>query len=255
MAPAIEDTSSEPQEADTWVKVHRRKGRRPAKEASVEKVSPSQLTASDPTISLKQVKQDHDHFASEWTSSPAHGRLQELLSGHTSSTSVTKAICFGLGTFDPPAGEWFRKRTSHIQLAAFLVIVEHLQREANSYIRCVFQEPLFNAVDKAFIASLGHEVVESPVGFQLVDSETLAFGVHLYRDICTQIMATHIPVMYIGTSYNVWEDNPGSDLFRVEDLNRLKELYQLSVSVKFPENQAETVFNSTTIHWRQKDQS
>ncbi|KAI1750486.1 hypothetical protein F4782DRAFT_246351 [Xylaria castorea] len=253
MAPTAEKVSSEPQEADAWVKVRPRRGRRLADKTSA-KTSSRAFTPKEPTISLEQVKQDHGRFSSEWTSSPAHAQLQELLSSHMASTSsrVTKAICFGLGTFDPTTYHW--KHCSHIQLAAFLGIVKHLQSIANSQIRCIFQEPLFNSVDKAFITDLGHEVVESPVGFQLVDSETMTFGIHLYRNVCSQIVATCIPAIYIGTSYEAWTEAPG-DSFRIDDLVRLKELDQLSTSVEFPDNNFDHIFAPATIHWRQEEQT
>ncbi|KAI3338090.1 hypothetical protein F4824DRAFT_488966 [Ustulina deusta] len=245
-------TEEEPQEA--WVKVHGRKGRRSRKKpASTASVSCT-LLVSPPSLSLEQVKQDHDRLAGQWKSSSSYGRLQELLSSHAASMggSVTTALCFGLGTFDPPDGAWEQKRKAHIQLAAFLTVVEHLQSKAGPRIRCVFQEPILNSVDKAFIASMGHEVVESPIGFQLVDPETLVFGVHLYRDIYSQVIAAHIPVMFVGTSYEIWEDFHGAENL---DWTRMKQLDQVCAKAKFPENQADTTFSSTSIHWRRKDQS
>ncbi|KAI0405932.1 hypothetical protein F4802DRAFT_596604 [Xylaria palmicola] len=257
MSRTAEERPAEPGEAETWVKVHHHKGRRPAKKPP----SPSSLISSSvptlrtPTLTREQVEQEHDRFAAQWRSSPSFGRLQELFSEHAGSlgSSVTKAICFGLGTLDPSDGAWGQKRVAHTQLAAFLSIVESLQKEASQPIRCIFQEPIFNSIDKAFITSLGHQVVESPVGFELVDSETLAFGVHLYRDIYSQVIATHAPAIFVGTSYDVWED-----LYGIEKENwapRMKEFDQLCVKAKFPENPGDTIFSSATIHWRQKDQS
>ena len=196
----------EPQEV--WVKVTSRKGRRSRTKPALTAPAPCTLLPSPSTLSLEQVKQDHDRLASQWKSSPSYGKLQELLSSNTAivGNSVATAICFGLGTFDPPDGAWEQKRKAHIQLAAFLAIVEHLQRQASHKIRCVFQEPILNSVDEAFIESLGHEVIDSPAGFQLVDPKTLAFGVHLYRDIYSQVISTHIPAMFIGTAYGTWEE-------------------------------------------------
>ncbi|KAI0424741.1 hypothetical protein F5Y09DRAFT_335532 [Xylaria sp. FL1042] len=251
-------TTEEESQQEVWVKVHGRKGRRSQKKpgfvhsASLSSTLPQE--PSPPSVSLEQVQQDHDRLTGQWRSSPSHGRLQELLSSHSASLSsrVTTAICFGLGTLDPHDGAWARKRKAHIQLAAFLTIVEHLQSHVSHRIRCVFQEPVMNSVDKAFIVSLGHEVVESPIGFQLVDSETLAFGIHLYRDIYSHVIATQIPAMFVGTSYGTWEDfHSGENL----DWARMKQLDQLCVKAKFPENQGDTIFSSTVIHWRQKDPS
>ncbi|KAI0521668.1 hypothetical protein F5B22DRAFT_546273 [Xylaria bambusicola] len=245
-------TEDEPPEV--WVKVHRRKGRRCQKKPTLTVSVPSTLLPSPASLSLEQVKQDYDRIAGQWKSSSSFTQLQDLLSSYAASVNVNvaTAICFGLGTFDPPDGAWEQKRKAHIQLAAFLSIVEHLQTQASHQIRCLFQEPILNSVDKVFIESLGHEVVESPAGFQLVDPKTLAFGVHLYRDIYSQVIATHIPAMFIGTSYGTWEDSHGPENL---DWTRMKQLDQLCVKAKFPENQADTTFSSTTIHWRFRDES
>ncbi|KAI0111134.1 hypothetical protein GGR51DRAFT_557540 [Nemania sp. FL0031] len=238
-------------EEEVWVKVHRRKGRR--SRTVISPVSSATPPPSIPTLSSEQVQKDHERYTAQWKSSPSYSQLQEILTTHaakTGSVAVTKAICFGLGSFDtPPDGSWERTRTSHIQLAAFLTIVEHLQSKTSCQIRCIFQDPVFNSVDKEFIASLGHEVVESPTGFQLVDSESMAFGVHLYRDVYAQVIATHLPAMFIGTSYDVWEDVHGAENL---DWARMKELDQLCVKTQFPKNRADSTFSNTIIHWREK---
>ncbi|KAI3318797.1 hypothetical protein HD806DRAFT_302818 [Xylariaceae sp. AK1471] len=255
MSLTVEECSSEPQEG--WVRVRRRKGRRTgggAVTAPASSIFSSAPVPSTPSLTLEQIKQNHDRFSDQWKSSPSCCRLQELLSSHTTGTrKVTKAICFGLGTFDPADGSWEQKRKAHVQLTSFLTIVEHVQsKEKEHQVLCFFQDPIFNSVDKAFIASLGHQVVESPKGFQLVDPSTLVFGVHLYRDIYSEVIATHIPAMFIGTAYEVWEDFHGTENL---DWARMKELDQLCDKVKFPENKADTTFSSTTIHWRQRDHS
>lgn len=209
MSLAMEEKPSDTQ--NDWVKVHRRKGRRTrpsatAPPAPASSVSLSIPAPSTPSLSVEQVKQEHDRISDQWKSSSSCRRLQELLSSHSTSSSVTKAICFGLGTFDPVDGAWEQKRKAHIQLAAFLAIVDYLRSKEGHAISCFFQDPIFNPVDKAFIESLGHQVVESPVGFQLVEPSALVFGVHLYRDVYSQIIATHTPAMFIGTAYEVWEE-------------------------------------------------
>ncbi|KAI0873275.1 hypothetical protein GGS24DRAFT_501978 [Hypoxylon argillaceum] len=244
---------SDPTE-EVWVKVNRRKGHR--SKTAISTVSSATPLPNNPTLSLEQVQQDHDRIATQWKSSPSYGQLQALLSRHTpgpnnSVAAVTKAICFGLGSFDtPPDGSWERTRTAHVQLAAFLALVEHLQSKTGCQIRCIFQDPVFNSIDKAFIESLGHEAVESPIGFQLVDPESLVFGVHLYKDVYSQVIATHIPAIFVGTSYQVWEDVHGAENL---DWARMRELDQLCVKAEFPKNQDDSGFSTTTIHWRQEN--
>ncbi|KAI1127242.1 hypothetical protein F5Y10DRAFT_198547 [Nemania abortiva] len=239
------------EEEQVWVKVHRRKGRRSRTTPSAVSLAPPR--PSTPARSLEQIQQDHGRFTSQWKNSASYSWLQEQLPlSHTTETgnsvTVTQAICFGLGSFD---GMW--SRTAHVQLAAFFTIVEHLQSKASCRIRCIFQDPVFNSVDKDFIASLGHETVESPTGFQLVDPETLAFGIHLERPVYSQVIALHFPAIFVGTSYNIWED-----ITLPEDLDwpRMKELDRICTKASFPHDESDSsTFLGTIIYWRQKDTS
>ncbi|KAI0204053.1 hypothetical protein F4808DRAFT_414604 [Astrocystis sublimbata] len=250
MASASQTTDLQPTEADSWTKVRRGKGRRPASNAPTELLSNG--TVSPPALSLDQVKQEHARYAAEWKSSPAHAKLLELLSAHVAGrgSSVTKAVCFGLGSVNPPGNEWHWKRNSHTQLVAFLAIIEFLQKTSGHQIRCLFQEPRFNSTDKAFITSLGHEVVETPTGFQVVDPETLVYGIHVYGTICAQMVATCIPAAYIGTPYRAWEDSWDFNKCEHEGMARLKGLSTSTITFDFPENKGDTVFGSTIVHWQ-----
>lgn len=120
---------------------------------------------------------------------------------------MTQAVCLGIGTFDPEDGAWEVKRRTHIQLVAFQFIVAELfQGQSRMPIRCFFQEPLFTPADRDFVGGLGHEVVESPAGFDMIDQGTLVFGVHLYRDIYNHAISKCMPAVFIGTGLNVWEE-------------------------------------------------
>lgn len=82
-----------------------------------------------------------------------------------------------------------------------------LEKYCKNRIKCIFQEPAFEVSDIEFITSLGHEVVESPVAFDAVDSRTFLFGVHLYRDIYAQAFKNgDFPALFIGTGWDVWSE-------------------------------------------------
>lgn len=183
-------------------------------------------------LSVSDIQRDHNRHMAQWQESTCRRRLIDLLSARLTTTSwgsrpnVSRAVCLGIGSFDPEDGAWEVKRRAHIQLAAFLTIVTTLrdyqgrhdgQDESQSQnehqqkpqpIRCFFQEPMFTPSDKDFIRALGHEfeVVESPRGFELVDNNTLVFGVHLYRDIYSRAIAGCAPAIFVGTGLNVWEE-------------------------------------------------
>ncbi|KAJ6442383.1 SRR1 domain-containing protein [Purpureocillium lavendulum] len=133
--------------------------------------------------------------ATDGTSGHRGGRRRRSSGGDGNQTDktpppVTKAVCLGIGTFDPPDGGWEPRRRTFLQLIAFVVLVEELERLTHTTIPCIFQEPIFTASDAAFLtSSLGHSVVEHPRACRAVDRRTLLYGVHLYRPIYALALA------------------------------------------------------------------
>ena len=239
---------SEPQEQ--WTKVHRKSRRKnpsQIKSAHPQPQPPAPRSGPGPDstaarLTVSEIRRDHERYMAQWRESSCRRRLVDLLlSSPTTKTSaqpprITRAVCLGIGSFDPEDGGWEVKRRAHVQLAAFLTIVggfskRHRQNHPGGHdndqgqdceqqqdedkkepptpqpaIRCLFQEPLFTSSDRDFIRGLGHEVVSSPAGFAAIDAETLVFGVHLYREIYNQAIAACVPAVFVGTGLDVWEE-------------------------------------------------
>ncbi|OAQ76893.1 SRR1 domain-containing protein [Purpureocillium lilacinum] len=195
---------------------------------------------------------------------------------------VTKAVCLGIGTFDPPDGGWEPKRRTFLQLIAFLILVEELERLTRTTIPCLFQEPIFSASDAAFLtASLGHSVVEHPRGCHAVDRRALLYGVHLYRPIYALALAggggagggretrayEDLPAVFVGTGWDVWDavalgqpggggggdgedgqDGDNDDGF----MRRLRVMEDTYERADFPQDDPAhgTAFSSTSVYWR-----
>lgn len=231
-----------PESQEEWTKV-RRKTRRNAgsnprhKTPQPQPQSQSQPPAPGPgpgpgpdftaaRLTVSDIRRDHERYMAHWQESACRRRLVDLLTASAQPPRVTRAVCLGIGSFDPEDGAWEVKRRAHIQLAAFLSIIYSLQKHQQGHhkiqiqdreqqdeeqrdpppIRCLFQEPLFTSSDKEFIRGLGHEVVESPQGFAAVDGETLVFGVHLYRDVYSRAIAECVPAVFVGTGLDVWKE-------------------------------------------------
>ncbi|KAI1765652.1 hypothetical protein GGR53DRAFT_253845 [Hypoxylon sp. FL1150] len=249
IAPDVEQGAGPDQE---WTRV-RRKGRRPKKSTPAPKGSLPGPKPGQPFLTLSDVQSEHQRIKDQFESSSCCHRLREIISSHSSRHGLSQAICLGLGSFDPENGSWENRRSAHVQLAAFLCIVEQLQRSSDSRkIGCFFQEPLFNAVDREFLQNMGHEIVDSPEGFKRVNPSTLVFGIHLYRDIYNKSVAKHLPAMFVGTPYDVWEDFQG---FSPSEFAKIKELDEQCVKVEFPEDPGYATFSSTTIHWRRRNET
>ncbi|KAI1372525.1 hypothetical protein F4677DRAFT_449427 [Hypoxylon crocopeplum] len=248
---------SEQGEGQGWTRVGRR-GRRPSQARKYPLYpspshSNSSVSGSTPRpsfLSTSDIDREHQRITDQWRGSACCRQLGGIVASRTGHHAISQAICLGLGSFDPEDGSWEGRRRAHVQLAAFLCMVEQLQRSSSNKICCLFQDPVFNSVDKSFIRNLGHEVVESPEGFDRVSPSTLVFGVHLYRDVYAQTVAKHLPAVFVGTPLDVWEEFHSS---ANPDWNRLKELDKLCEKDKFPEDMAHNTFSTTALHWRRME--
>ncbi|KAI1445538.1 hypothetical protein F5Y02DRAFT_418066 [Annulohypoxylon stygium] len=240
---------------DQWTKVRRKRRRAKSHQPVVPQSSNTNthdLVPRPSFLSLSEVEREYRRVSDQWRASAGCHQLRDAVASRNCGFAITHAICFGLGSFDPEDGSWENRRRAHVQLAAFLYMVEQLQRKDRTPIQCLFQEPLFNSVDEAFIRSLGYDVVYSPRGFNEVSPSTLVFGIHLYRDIYSQALVNHLPAVFVGTPREVWEDCYGSDL---PDWGGLKELDEQCDKMKFPEDSGYMTFSSTAIHWRRQDEN
>lgn len=80
-----------------------------------------------PQLSADDINAVHDKIASKWRASEAHEKLCTLVEANASShAAITRAVCLGLGAFEPDDGSWVAQRRSHVQLAAFLTMVGKL---------------------------------------------------------------------------------------------------------------------------------
>ena len=115
-------------------------------------------------------------------------------------------------------------------------------------IRCVVQEPRFTETDKEFCGRLGLEAVDSPGGFEMVDGETLVFGIHMELEIYNLALKT-LPAVFVGASLEEWERVVHGEGEGGEDpLGRFKEMEEGWERYAFPD--LEYMFSSTVMYWR-----
>jgi hypothetical protein len=130
-------------DAQSWTKVttkSRRRGRntRPAPAPSAA-ASASRVVddGHDTHKSPEELAAEYHRIRAQWDAGEPGAQLRRLLaesiskpeSGSESGPvpiSVSRAVCLGIGSFDPPDGAWEPKRRAFIQLVAFLVIVDAL---------------------------------------------------------------------------------------------------------------------------------
>lgn len=123
-------------DAWTFVKPRSRKNKQSGRGSALGHHPGEQTSAISPgtfkprTSNLRSVDEIYDEYRSvraEWLESESCTKLRELVRKHASKQpAVSKALCLGIGTFDPEDGAWAQKRISFHQLIAFTVMVEEL---------------------------------------------------------------------------------------------------------------------------------
>lgn len=99
-------------------------GHAPPAAGSVDNFRPNPA----PTLSAYDIHAEHEQVSAAWRGTAACAQLRTLLQSNSAEcVGVRRAICLGLGAFDPEDGAWVARRRAHVQLAAFLTMVEALQ--------------------------------------------------------------------------------------------------------------------------------
>ncbi|KAK1985716.1 hypothetical protein LZ30DRAFT_355814 [Colletotrichum cereale] len=265
MAAAEQPESEEPKQEE-WTQVKSKSRFRRNAPRPPPKIPGSALSkpADEPRAfkSVADITAEYEAFRTRWRDAACHARLRQLVEANAGNhRTVRKAVCLGVGTFDPEDGGWDAKRRSYIQLDGFLTIVEvlcmsSLYRSLAFYsalykesILCSFQEPRFTPNDAEFLANLGHEVVESPAAFEAVDEDTLVFAVHMYRPIYEATLEKASPAMFVGTGWGVWDEFA---TMKEGDFKCMSDMHDSHKHFPFPQDGTYTTFSSTCLYWRPK---
>lgn len=121
---------------------------------------------------------------------------------------VSSCICLGLGSFfsygdleserEPERKTSYSLNDLHMgQLVAFehwVGILKKFFDISNVY----FQDPTFNALDKAFLTSLGYQVIESPASNTVLTDESFVFAPGVAPDVVYNTLKKAYPAIWIG---------------------------------------------------------
>ncbi|KAJ3509507.1 hypothetical protein NM208_g15658 [Fusarium decemcellulare] len=239
--------SKSPQEEWTHVTRKSRKSRRANQPSSHSHANSLPIVPRTEGLrSPSDLESDYLRIRTRWETEPPCLRLRELVAEKAGHLKIlSRAVNLGVGTFDPADGAWEAKRSAFVQLTAFLVMVEELEKITDRKIECVFQDPVFSASDKAFLTNLGHTVVETPAGCEMIDQNALFFGVHLYKPIYAMALEKNLPAIFVGTGWDVWDD-----LFATEGLENMEKMHKSYTKCDFPQDSFDSAFSSTSIYWK-----
>ena len=117
---------------------------------------------------------------------------------------LTNHVCFGTGSVTTGSD----KSICMAQLAVFVVIVELLQRHqpGNARPPMYAQDPKYNSLDKALLASLHIKYVEHPEGFRLVDPQTFAYSAVPPSFVARGIMVRDPAIYMIDNTLQLWRN-------------------------------------------------
>lgn len=132
--PAIQPTQSDQSDKEGWTRVSSKKSRyrRAPRAVPTEKdlIAAKALFARNQSrepLPVAEIRDDFKSISTRWRESDSYQSLKSLiLEHHEKHQPVRKAVCLGIGTFGPDDGSWEVKRRTHVQLAAFLAMVELL---------------------------------------------------------------------------------------------------------------------------------
>ncbi|KAL6917425.1 hypothetical protein ACHAPO_010146 [Fusarium lateritium] len=244
---------SSPKDSQEWTQVSRKSRKNKNKSTNSNQVSSS----SSPRVAARvnvpntenirtpaELETSYRRYRERWESEPSCAKVRDLITSKASQLNkVNRAVNFGVGTFDPKGA--YDPKASFVQLAAFDVIVEELEKITGKKMETYVQDPMFSASDKTFLGNIGHTVVEEPAGNDLVTPTTFFFGVHLYRGVYKEALEKHLPALFIGTGWDAWDDMPSLD-----GLEEIREIHKTYEHCKFPEDKYDTAFSTTSVYWK-----
>ncbi|KAG5953572.1 hypothetical protein E4U53_004671 [Claviceps sorghi] len=227
-----------------WQLVQPKNNRRSRKPRPVVTSSSATRTAG-PSRSLQDITSEYHRLRQDPPTQQCCTTIRLLIRANAGACSrVDKAICLGMGSFDPPDGAWEAKRRAYVQFLVFEAMVEEMESLFKTTIHSTFQEPLLTDADTAFLTARGHAVVPAPLASTAVTQHTLLYGIHLYRPLYEEALRDHLPSVFVGTGWETWDQLMLPD----NDLHRIKNMHDEYRKWEFP--QEGTVFTGTWLYWR-----
>ncbi|RDL41675.1 uncharacterized protein BP5553_01654 [Venustampulla echinocandica] len=194
---------------------------------------------------IEEIQEEFTHSKKAWEGSPACASLKALLDEKMKADSNTKKIsrvvALGLGSLQSSRTQ--SRKTSFTQMAALETILQIMAKEET--ISMIFQDPVFTDLDKEFLVTLGHQVVEDPAAFDQIDENTLVYAIHCYSDVYQKVSQAPKPAVLVSTDVELFDrtslDGEKGD---VKSLGAMVESYE---AIPFPQIRHD--FSDTKIYW------
>jgi hypothetical protein len=129
-------------------------------------------------MTVEKVSERYTLIEKKWQASESCKRLieamREALQGNTGE--VKSCICFGSGSMSGLRHDWIQRHDVALyQIAAFKTAVDTIETTQSRRLVAYAQEPAYNLLDETFLASLQIEKVDSPNGWDLIESSSFCY--------------------------------------------------------------------------------
>ena len=139
------------------------------------------------TVLQKKLQQ----FVREWADSTNAKSLASILDQtfkFEPTLSINKIVCIALGS--PDSGNL----STWKQLGCLM----HLQATYFPNAKVIFQDPVFNQIDRSFFDELGITTMDTPQAFREIDAHTLFFAPHCeHEQFCEALDGRELPAVCI----------------------------------------------------------
>ena len=131
-------------------------------------------------------------------------RFIELLK-KSDKPNIDQVICTGIGSFSayPPDGV---ECNAYYQFAEFLDFMEELKsmEKITADAKMFFQDPLFNKIDRDFLATYGIAVIENPEAFNKMSTTTFLYAPNNHDHIFYHSFRVAEPVLLVGNNLAIY---------------------------------------------------
>ncbi|KAI9812212.1 MAG: hypothetical protein M1832_000481 [Thelocarpon impressellum] len=223
---------------------------RPGPRRSIAHESPIRPAELPPGATLDSLRLEYARQETVWQASTCHATLRLELA-RLRPVSLKSCVCLGLGSL---AG----RRHSLLQLAALLTCLDVLGdfAAASAGLRdepCPLyaQDPAFNALDEALLASFGISVVPDPDAFGLMDASTFLYAPHCERSFLYPAVDGKEPALAICNGFASAVSGPMSAFVSAREVDIARSFLQKRTASAFPSlEEAEGTFNDLVIYGR-----
>lgn len=144
---------------------------------------PSDQTRIDPHrvadgMTTEKLSERYDLIEKKWRASESCKRLIRAIGEamQVNTLQVNSCLCFGTGSMSGLRHDWIQRHDVALyQIAAFKTAVDTIGNAQSRRPVAYAQEPAYNLLDESFLFSLQVVKVDSPSGWDLIDSSSFCY--------------------------------------------------------------------------------